>query len=317
MKHHDAVNLQIRPILPRFGAEVAGLDLTQPLSAEARKAVLEVQSEWGVTVWRNTGLTDETHIAFSRTFGQLELAPAPNGRPFRHKHRELFDASNLDPSGNINQDELVRLHSRGNQIWHTDASYMKIRTALSMLLCHEAPPVDGQTLFADLRTAYEDLPQSMKDRIETLHARHSLWWSRKLGGYPLTDEDVDARGYVSHPLVHVHKGSGRKALYLAAHARDIDGLPREEGVALLRELTEFATQPKYVFAISYHPGDLVIWDNLCTMHRGGKFDEVNHRRDMRRTSVREGDAPAGFEDQFTDLYKTAGITPFTKSNATR
>jgi alpha-ketoglutarate-dependent 2,4-dichlorophenoxyacetate dioxygenase len=178
------MTLQTRPILPRFGAEVSGLDLTQPLSEAAREAVLEVQDRWGVTVWRDTGLTDETHIAFSRTFGQLELAPAPSGRPYRHKHRELFDASNLDTEGNINKDELIRLHSRGNQIWHTDASYMKIRTALSMLLCHEAPPVDGETLFADMRTAYEDLPQSLKDRIDGLQARHSLWWSRKLGGYP-------------------------------------------------------------------------------------------------------------------------------------
>jgi alpha-ketoglutarate-dependent 2,4-dichlorophenoxyacetate dioxygenase len=89
-----------------------------------------------------------------------------------------------------------------------------------------------------------------------------------------------------------------------------------QGVALLRELTEHATQPSYVFAISYQPGDLVIWDNLCTMHRGGKFDEIHHRRDMRRTSVREQDAPAGFDDQFTDLYKTAGIMPFSKANPT-
>lgn len=311
---NDAVNLQIRPILARFGAEVAGLDLAQPLSTAARQAVIDTQNQWGITVWRNTGLTDETHIAFSRNFGQLELAPAPGGRPFRHQHRELFDASNLDAAGNINKDELVRLHARGNQIWHTDASFMKIRTSLSMLLCHEAPPIDGETLFADMRSAYEDLPQSMKDRIDALQARHSLWWSRKLGGYPLSDEDVDARGYVLHPLVHVHKGSGRKALYLAAHARDIDGIPRDEGVALLRELTEFATQPKYVFAVSYQPGDLVIWDNLCSMHRGGKFDEVNHRRDMRRTSVREGDAPGGYDDQFTDLYKAAGITPFSNAS---
>src|SRR5262249_50647101 len=114
------VELNIRPILPRFGAEVSGLDLTKPLDAQQRQAVLDVQNQWGGTIWRNTGLTDETHIAFSRNFGQLELAPAPGGRPYRHSHRELFDASNLDPAGNINRDELIRAHSRGNQLWHTD-----------------------------------------------------------------------------------------------------------------------------------------------------------------------------------------------------
>jgi alpha-ketoglutarate-dependent 2,4-dichlorophenoxyacetate dioxygenase len=302
--------LTVRPIRPGFGAEVSGIDLTKPLDSETRQAVLDAQSRWGVTVWRNTGLTDGTHIAFSRNFGQLELAPAPNGRPYRHAHRELFDASNLDAQGNINKDELIRLHSRGNQLWHTDASYMKVRTALSLLLCHEAPPVAGETWFADMRGAYDELPQSTKDKIEGLQARHSLWWSRKLGGYPLTDEDVDARGYVLHPLVHVHEPSGRKALYLAAHARDISDMPRDEGVALLRELTEFATQPQYVFCVTYKPGDLVMWDNLCTMHRGGTFDEVNHRRDMRRTSVREHTTVQASDDQFTDLYLAAGIKPF-------
>jgi len=305
-----AVELHIRPFLPRFGAEVAGIDLTKPLDEDARRTVIDAQNQWGVTIWRDTGLSDETHIAFSRNFGQLELAPAPGGRPYRHTHRELFDASNLDPSGNINSDERVRLHARGNQLWHTDASYMKLRTWLSLLLCHEAPSEGGATCFADTRGAYEDLPQKMKQRLEGLEGRHSLWWSRKQGGFPLTDEEVDARGYVQHPLVHVHEGSGRKALYLGAHVRDIAGMSRKEGEALLKELTEFATQPQYVFEVRYQPGDLSIWDDLCTMHRGGPFDDLKHRRDMRRTSVREGHSASGAEDQFTDLYKSAGITVF-------
>lgn len=304
-----SLELPVRPFLPRFGAEVRGLDLTRPLDERARQAVIDAQNRWGVTVWRNTGLTDETHIAFSRNFGQLELAPAPGGRVYRHAHRELFDASNLDAAGNINSNEMVRLHARGNQIWHTDASYMKLRTWLSMLLCHEAPPAGGATCFADMRGAYEDLPPQMKQRLEGLEGRHSLWWSRKQGGFPLTDEEVDARGYVQHPLVHVHEGSGRKALYLGAHIRDVAGMPRAEGEALVRELIAFATQPQYVFEVLYQPGDLSIWDDLCTMHRGGPFDEVTHRRDMRRTSVRESRA-GGAEDQFTDMYKAAGITVF-------
>ncbi len=301
------MNLIVRPILPRFGAEVSGIDLTKPLDAETREAVLAAQSRWGVTMWRDTGLTDETHIAFSRQFGHLELAPAPSGKPYRHAHRELFDASNLDASGTISTNELVRLHNRGNQIWHTDASFMPVRTELSLLLCHEAPAAGGETWFADMRAAYEDLPRSTQERIAGLRARHSLWWSRKRGGFPLTDEEVDARGYAVHPLVHVHRRSGRQALYLSGHARDIEGLPRAQGEALLAELTAFATQPQYVFSVSYAPGDLVIWDDLCTMHRGGEFDELHHRRDMRRTSVREGGSAEASADQFTDLYRAAGV----------
>jgi alpha-ketoglutarate-dependent 2,4-dichlorophenoxyacetate dioxygenase len=204
----------------------------------------------------------------------------------------------------------MRQFSKGNRLWHTDSSYMTMRSAYSLLLCHEAPPLGGETWFADTRTAYEDLSPSMKDRIANLEAIHSIWWSRRLGGLPLTEEEIDARPHARHPLVHVHKGSGRKALYIGAHARDIVGLQREEGRALIRELIEFATQPKYVFSVRYKVGDMVIWDDLCTMHRGGDFDEVNHRRDMRRTTIREGAAPLVPDDPFTDLFRNSGAMPF-------
>ena len=298
------------PILPHFGAEISGVDISRPLDAATRQAVIDAQHQWGVTVYRATGLDDETHIAFSRNFGHIELAPAASGRRTRHQHRELFDASNLDADGNIIDNEMVRLHKKGDRLWHTDSSFMDIRSAYSLLLCHEAPPVGGQTWFADTRTAYHDLPQAMKDRLEGLQARHSLWWSRKTAGYPLTDEDIDARPHAIHPLVHVHAGSGRKALYVAAHARDIVGMPHAQGRALLDELIAHATQPKYVFNVTYQPGDLAIWDNLCSMHRGGDYDEALHRRDMRRTTIREGAAPVVPDDPFTELFVKSGVSAF-------
>ncbi len=303
------MSLTIKPILPRFGAELSGVDITRPLDEPARAAIIRAQNLYGVTVWRATGLTDESHIAFSRIFGHVELAPRLPGRLYRHAHRELFDASNLDADGNILQDEMLLLHKRGDRLWHTDSSFMDLRSAQSLLLCHEAPPAGGETWFADTRSAYEDLPQAMKERIEHLQVRHSLWWSRRRAGFPLSEEEIDARPHARHPLVHVHAGSGRKALYVAAHARDIVGLPREEGRALLAELIEFATQPQYVFNVSYRPGDMVIWDNLCSMHRGSDYDEVHQRRDMRRTTIREAAAPAVPDDPFTELFLASGRTP--------
>jgi alpha-ketoglutarate-dependent 2,4-dichlorophenoxyacetate dioxygenase len=304
------MSLTIKPILPNFGAEISGIDISGPLDDAQQQAVLDAQNKYGVTVYRNTGLTDETHIAFSRIFGHIELAPSMAGRMGRHRHRELFDASNLNAEGEIIDNEMVRLHKKGDRLWHTDSSFMEIRSAQSLLLCHEAPPEGGATWFADMRGAYDDLPQSMKDRIEGLKARHSLWWSRRQAGYPLTEEEIDQRPHAVHPLVHVHQGSGRKSLFVAAHARDIVGMDRDEGRALLKELIEFATQPKYVFPVYYKPGDLTIWDNLCTMHRGGEYDEANHRRDMRRTTIREGAAPQAPDDPFTDLFKASGVSAF-------
>lgn len=302
--------MKVKPITPNFGAEISGVDLTAPIDDETKRAIRAAQDKLGVTVYRATGLTDESHIAFSRMFGHLELAPSVSGRRGRHAYRELFDASNLDAEGRIIDNELIRLHKMGDRLWHTDSSFMEIRSAQSLLLCHEAPPIGGQTWFADARSAYEDLPQIMKDRIETLSARHSLWWSRRAAGYPLTEEDIDARPHAVHPLVNFHRGSGRKALYIASHARDIVGMPRDEGRALLRELMAFATQPKYVFAVTYRPGDMAVWDNLCTLHRGGDYDAVHHRRDMRRTTVREGKRPELPDDPFTELFLKSGITAY-------
>ena len=306
------MTLNVKPILPRFGAEVSGVDITQPLDEATQREILAIQDQWGVTVWRDTGLTDETHVAFSRIFGHLELAPRPAGRPARYQHQELFDAGNLDAEGKIITNEMIRLHKKGDRLWHTDSSFMPMRSAYSLLLCHEAPPVDGETWFADTRTAYEDLPQATKDRIENLEADHSIWWSRKQAGYPFTEEEVEARPSARHPLVHIHAGSGRKTMYIAAHAKDIVGMPKDEGRALLRELIEFATQPKYIFRVRYEPGDMVIWDNLCSMHRGGEFDEVNHRRDMRRTTVREGVPPEAADDPFGEMFKAAGVSAFSQ-----
>jgi alpha-ketoglutarate-dependent 2,4-dichlorophenoxyacetate dioxygenase len=131
-----------------------------------------------------------------------------------------------------------------------------------------------------------------------------------MAGYPFTEEDVDARPHVIHPLVHVHKPSGRKALYIAAHGRDIVGMTREEGRALLDELIAFATQPQYVFNVRYAPGDMVVWDNLCSMHRGGEYEDTKYRRDMRRTTVREAPAPQVPDDPFTDMFQAAGSMAF-------
>ena len=302
--------LTVKPFLPRFGAEISGVDITRPLDEAAQREIIAAQDKWGVTVWRNTGLDDESHIAFSRIFGHLELAPKAAGRPTRHQHQELFDASNLDHEGKIITNEMIKLHKKGDRLWHTDSSFMDLRSAYSLLLCHEAPPVDGETWFADTRSAYDDLPQAMKDRIENLVAEHSIWWSRKMAGYPFTEEEVDARPKARHPLVHVHAGSGRKALYVAAHAMNIVGMPKDEGRALLKELIDFATQPQYVFKVRYQPGDMVIWDNLCSMHRGGDFDDLNHRRDMRRTTVREGAPPEQPDDPFGELFKASGVSAF-------
>ncbi len=181
---------------------------------------------------------------------------------------------------------------------------MENRTSYSLLLAHEVPKEGGETWFADTRSAYEDLSRDMKEFLEDKIGINSLWWSRKKAGADISEEEIDARFKARHPLVHVHRGSGREALFIAAHTMDVEGMDKDEGRELIRDLIEHATQPQYVFSVKWNVGDLVIWDNLCSMHKGGEFDYQNHKRDMRRTTVREGTEPhtLDLDDPFTKLF---------------
>jgi len=296
--------LKVQPILPRFGAECSGLDLTKPLSPDEVRQVTEAMDTWGVCIYRNTGLNDDQHVEFSRNFGYLERVPRREGARMRLPHRELFDASNLNVDGEITQDPAAIQYRKGDRLWHTDSAFMEKRTSYSLLLAHEVPPEGGLTSFADTRSAYEDLPGDMKKFLEKKIGINSLWWSRKLAGANISEEEIDQRPKAHHPLVHTHAGSGRKSLFIAAHTMDVEGMPKEEGRVLIKRLIEHVTQPQYVFSVQWNVGDLVIWDNLCSMHRGGDYDYAKYKRDMRRTTVREGTAPhtLDLDDPFTELF---------------
>jgi alpha-ketoglutarate-dependent 2,4-dichlorophenoxyacetate dioxygenase len=299
------MSLNVEPILPRFGAVCSGLDLTRKLSFEEIRQVTDAMDTWGVTVWRDTHMSDADHVEFSRNFGYLERVPRREGVKFRLPFPELFDASNLNVDGEITRDPAAIQYRKGDRLWHTDSAFMEKRTSYSLLLAHDVPPEGGETSFADTRSAYEDLPQEMKDFLEDKVGVNSLWWSRKLAGADIDDAEIEERPRARHPLVHVHKGSGRKALFIAAHTMDVEGMPKEQGRALIRQLIEHCTQPQYVFKVDWNVGDMVIWDNLCSMHRGGEYAYDAYERDMRRTTVREGTEPHTLDmgdDPFAELF---------------
>ena len=283
--------LEVKEVLPGFGAEVSGIDLNEPLAPETEADVIDAIAKYGVCVYRNTGLTDRTHIWFSRMFGNLWTIGGQATRKSRFDFPQLFEAGNLNADGSINEDEMARKRRKGDRLWHTDSSFTKERTTYSLLLAHEVPEEGGETGFADMRGAYDALPQAMKDRIENLEGEHSYNYSRMLAGFPITEEEVEQGMIARHKLVHIHPGSGRKSLYIASHMLRITGMDKEEGRALIKELIEFATQPQFIFYHKWQPGDLVIWDNFCTMHRGDDYDDVHHRRDMRRTTVMASPPP--------------------------
>ena len=287
------MELVVTPLHPFFAARITGVDLSEPIDEGIRRAIERAMDTYAVCVLPDQRLEDEQQIAFSRFYGPLELSPGigrkseaipPNARI---QHREIFDISNLDRSGGIlDENDARALFMRGNQLWHTDSSFKKEAATWSMLHAKAIPPAGGDTEFADTRAAYDALPDATKTRLEGLIAEHSLWHSRaKLGGYMPTEEERKLLPSARHRLVRRHPGSGRNALYIAAHASHITGMPVEEGQALLCELMELATQPQFVYRHKWHVGDLVIWDNRCTMHRATPYESTDHVRDLHRTTI--------------------------------
>ena len=275
---------------PLFAAELSGIDIRKPLDRAAAAAIEAAFRRYGVSVFRNDPpLTDEEHLAFAGSFGPLQRQTivATLGSKLRLKYPNLIDVGNLAVDGSIlPEDDRRRAFNRGNLLWHTDASFDINRAVFSMLSA-QLPAEGADTEYADMRGAYDALPDKMKARIDGLIAEHSIWHSRALAGMASTPAEQKTRPPARHILVHGHPGSGRKALYLASHVSHIVGWPMEQGRALLKELTEFATQPQFVYRHTWRRGDLVVWDNLCTMHRGIPFDDTQRPRDMRRATTLE------------------------------
>jgi alpha-ketoglutarate-dependent 2,4-dichlorophenoxyacetate dioxygenase len=291
------MTLTARQLHPLFAAELSGIDMRQPLEGAMLDAVVAAMDRYAVCVIHNERpLTDAEHIRFSGALGPMQHTSGGmriEGRDrSRIPHPEIIDQSNLDADGYIfREGDRQLLFKRANRLWHTDLSFHPVRATYSLLSAHHLPPGGGPaTEFADLRAAYDALPPAMQARLEGLVAWHSYWHSRVLGGGPeATEAELASRPPAAHRLVQTHPGSGRKTLYLASHAFRIDGMADAEARALLRELAEFATERRFVYAHEWRLGDVVIWDNRCTMHRAMPFDDLHVRRDVRRTTCREAD----------------------------
>jgi alpha-ketoglutarate-dependent 2,4-dichlorophenoxyacetate dioxygenase len=288
--------LKAEPLHPVFAARVTGLDMTRPLSPAEVAEVRAQMDRYAVCVYPNaTPLSNEQHIAFARHLGPMQRSRVltVTGRRERlGEWPELVDVGNLDPDGNIRPAESRdRAFNHANRLWHTDMSFHPNRATYSLLNSHVIPENgDGDTEFADERAAYDALPSAMKEKIEGLVASHSIWYSRQVSGFPEpTAEELESRPPAEHKIAQTHPTSGRRTLYLASHASHILGMPCDEGRVLLKELIDFATQREFVYRHKWTCGDVVIWDNRCTMHRATCFDDLSYPRDMRRATCRENE----------------------------
>jgi alpha-ketoglutarate-dependent 2,4-dichlorophenoxyacetate dioxygenase len=287
------MNLAIRQIHPVFVGEVSGIDISVPLSAEQVAAIEAGMDRYAVLVFHDQKITDEQQIEFSRNFGAIEDARGGNITKPEDKRLPtgMNDVSNLGRDGRpLDRDSRQRLFNLGNMLWHSDSSFRPVPAKYSLLSARVVNPVGGNTEFADMRAAYDDLDAPTKALIEDLVCEHSLMYSRgSLGFLDYTDEERVMFRPVRQRLVRRHPATGRKSLYLSSHAGGIEGMPMPEARILLRDLTEHATQPKFVYVHRWRPWDFVMWDNRQMMHRVRRYDD-KHPRDMRRTTV-AGEAP--------------------------
>jgi alpha-ketoglutarate-dependent 2,4-dichlorophenoxyacetate dioxygenase len=287
------MTLSIKPVdpvsRPFFAGEVSGIDITQPLSRADAAAISAGMDGFGVLVFRDQHVTDETQLAFSRNFGALEQATGDinfGKADRRGLPDEVNDISNLDRNNQVMaRDDRKRLFSLGNRLWHSDSSFKAVPAKYSLLSARVIPGAGGNTEFADMRAAYDALDDATKAECENLVCEHSQIYSRSILGFTdFTDDERRRFAPVQQRLVRRHPSTGRKSLFLASHAGTIAGWPMPEARMFLRDLTEHATQRRFVYSHVWRQWDLVMWDNRATMHRARPFN-AGEVRDMHRTTV--------------------------------
>ena len=296
----DAPRLDVTRLGRTFFAEVRGLDLREHLSDATIAAIRAAWMEHGVLVFPDQRLSDEQQIAYSRRFGPLE--------------EDLMDATKFVANlGNVDEDGTLRdpasLKSRflrANQLWHSDSAYFPAAAKLSFLNGRVIEPDmrGGETQWADMRAAWDELPDDKKRLIDGKVAIHDMQTSRKKTGRLLSPEERAKWPPVQHAMVRVHEETGRKALYVGSQATSLIDWSEADSQALFAELMAFATQDRFVHTHTWRPWDLVCWDNRRLVHRQVPFDEARYRRVMFRTTVR-GSGPDAVDGRAIDEHARA------------
>ena len=269
------------------GAEIFGVDLSQPLDAAMKDAIMRAFLEFHVLVFRDQELTKDAQYKFSENFGEMEhhVGRLPNGKPYSIVHT----VTNLDADGN----PIKSLKAEGNYFWHTDKSYHAVPSLTTMLHAVELPESGGgDTQFANTKRGYDALSDTMKTRIADMKVEHSWEASRRnVGAPPPNAAQISERPPVVHPIVRTHPDTGDKTLYLGHHMSHIVGLDKDESDALLEELSDHTTQDEFVYTHQWRTGDYVMWDNRLLLHRAMPNYKFSKDRRLLHRTVVIGKAP--------------------------
>jgi len=280
--------MQITPLAAPLGARITDLDLNLAMDDACFERVYSAWLQYSILLFPNRSLSEDGLVEFSRRFGELEAPPASENRTRGEGggaiRPEIWNISNVTVDG-------IAIGSLGNleADWHTDMSYLEHPPSASILYARELPAAGGNTYFASMYRAFEALPDDLRARLSSQRVRHDSAYTSvgelRKGAREVTDV-TQAEGAV-HPAIRAHPESGRHALYLGRrHNASFVNLPLEDSDALLDEVWEFCTQTQFVYEHTWKVGDLLVWDNRCTIHRRDPFDETE-RRVMWRTQVRQ------------------------------
>ena len=279
--------IDIRPLTPKLGAEVIGVDLANEIDPPLFRGVYDAFLRHQVLLFNTGELSPARQVAFARHFGEVQVHVMnqyhADGFP------ELYRLSNLDEHGRPNG----RHPDKGTLAWHTDGSWKPITGQATIIYGEVVPDLGGETHFCDMYGGYERLDSTWKARIANLRAVHNLDFSRtrRHGEDPMTEAQKRATPPVDHPIVRTHPETGRKCIFLGDHAEYIVGKPYDEGRALIEELNQLAVHDDLTYEHRWQPGQLIAWDNRCLMHRATDYDPATQRRVVRRCTILGG-APA-------------------------
>ncbi len=282
--------LSIEPLHEDFGARVQGIDPRQPLAPEVVREIQAAIDDYSFLCFPDQPMDDEKHLAFTKSLGEPEESHVALGQTGQITY--IGTIGNVQPDGSqLGNGHKKTIFLTGNNMWHSDSSFRDVPSRLSIMCAYEVPESGGATEFVSARAAYQRLDSAMRERIEPLVAIHDYVFSRsKVAPDAVTPSHAASLPPVRQKLVRTNPGTGAKNHFIGSHVKAIEGWSEHDGRQLIDGLQERATKPQYVYAHAWQPGDLVIWDNRCLIHRGSGYDADRYRRYMRQTRVR-GDSP--------------------------
>jgi taurine dioxygenase len=281
----SAIDLDIAPLTPLFGAEIRGVDLSQPISSVLAEALIDTFHKSSALVFRGQDMTPAEFSAFSGVFGELDV----------HHLAERTFPDNPEVRVLSNNKRATKLKGafRGGHFWHTDISYKKKVALATILHGRTCPPIGADSLVADMYGAYEAMPKALKEKLEgktAIHDRNYHYEYLYPERPPLTPEQVSHVPPVEHPCIITHPVTGRKAVYIVDHfVSCIGDLNEEDSQKLVKEVVEFVTQPQFVYGHKWQDGDVMLWDDRCTLHSATAYEFDKYDRLLYRTQIKGGE----------------------------